>query len=425
MCAKATDAIIGKSDFEGENRIMRYWTRITTILIVFIWVAVGFGTVSSQGPAATPDQYGERYDADPALLTKAMGTADGVPEVALAAFYRAGQPLDQAMIDLALKCWKEKTCDTGTGGNIVLGIADGFGENVWREISHMELILQALTYPQISKIIYVSAQFDTQKALSDFRGLIAQNVNVIIGYPDAGDALLPAVREATRRGIIYVPYSYGKIGEPGTDYLTFVAEDVCKLGENFAAILNREVGKGKVAFLGGTPGNPLSAAWQACEEKALSPDLQLVGKADTNWTREGALQAVSGLLSSNPDLAGISYEYADGFLGGVRAYQAANLPINLVLTLRTDEMGLFCQWKEINNPAFKIFYSAGGNFQIRIALTAAMMKLAGAEIPSSIIVPSSMRQVDASTCDTTVPGETPASSLVPLDILKLMYPPKS
>jgi hypothetical protein len=273
--------------------------------------------------------------------------------------------------------------------------------------------------------MYASGQYDTQKAISDLRSFIAQDVDIIVGYPDAGDALLPAVREATQRGIIYVPYSYGKIGEPGSDYLTFVGEDVCALGQAFAGILNDEVGTGKVAFLGGTPGNPLSAAWQACEEEALGPGLTLIGRGDTNWTREGSLQAVSGFLSSDPDLAGLSYEYADGFLGGVRAYEAANLPINLVLTLRTDEMGLFCEWKDIGNPDFKIYYSAGGNFQARIAVTAAMMQLAGAEIPSSIIVPSHMRQVDEMTCNPNVPGETPVSSLVPIEVIEAMYPASS
>lgn len=403
---------------------MRRWTKITILIVVLVWATAAFSSVSSQ-EMMEPDEYGEIYDADPALLIQALGTTEGVPEIAMAAFYRAGLPLDDAMVDKALECWRDKACDTGSGGELVLAIADGFGENVWREITHMEVILQALTYPQIGRIIYSSAQYDTQKAISDLRSFIAQDVDLIVGYPDAGDALLPAVREATVRGIPYVPYSYGKIGEPGSDYLTFVGEDVCALGQSFAGILNEEVGTGKVAFLGGTPGNPLSAAWQACEEEALDPGLTLIGRGDTNWTREGSLQAVSGFLSSDPDLAGISYEYADGFLGGVRAYEAANMPLDLVLTLRTDEMGLFCEWADMGNPNFKIFYSAGGNFQARIALTAAMMSLAGAEIPTSIIVPSHMRQVDETTCNPNVPGETPASSLVPINIVEAMYPASS
>lgn len=400
---------------------MRRWEKIFIMAAVFVLVAaLGGGASAQDTPEA--DEFGEIYDAPEELLTQALGTTEDVPDIALAAFYRAGLPISDEMRELALQCWRDKICDTGTGGEITLAIADGFGENVWREITHMEAILQALTYPEIGRIMYSSAQYDTQKAISDIRSFIAQEVDIIVGYPDAGDAILPAVREATERGIIYIPYSYGLIGAPGEDYLTFVGEDVCLLGQNFAGVLNEEVGEGKVAFLGGTPGNPLSAAWQACEEEALGEGIELIGRADTNWTREGVLEAVSGFLSSNPDLEGISYEYADGFLGGLRAYEAAGMPLNLVLTLRTDEMGIFCEWADIGNPNFKIFYSAGGNFQARIAVTAAMMSLAGAEVPESIIVPASMRQVDETTCNPDVPGETPVSSLVPVDIITEMYP---
>jgi len=411
---------------------MKRLARINVVVVLMLVLAACTSATPTAAPTAVPaaptaesglDQYGERYDADPALLTQALGTSEGVPQIALAAIYRAGLPVDDAMRTLAIKCWKDKVCDTGSGGELTLAIADGFGENVWREITHMEAILQALTYPEIGRIMYSSARYDTQTAISDIRSFIAQDVDIIIGYPDGGDALLPAVREATERGIPYVPYAYGKIGEPGTDYLTFVGEDVCVLGQNFAAVLNQEVGTGKVAFLGGTPGNPLSAAWQACEEAALGPGLELIGRADTNWTREGALQAVSGFISSDPDLKGISYEYADGFLGGLRAYEAAGLPLDIVLTLRTDEVGLFCEWADMNNPNFKIFYSAGGNFQSRIALTAAMMNLKGYAAPAEgVIVPARMRQVDESSCNRDVPGEYPVSSLVPIDIVAAMYP---
>jgi hypothetical protein len=154
------------------------------------------------------DQYGERYDADSAVLTQSIGTTEGVPEIALAAMYRAGLPVDEARQELAIKCWREKVCDTGTGGDVTVALADGFGENFWRQATHMEFILQALTYPEIGRIIYTTAALDTQKAISDIRSLIAQDVDIIVGFPDAGDALLPAIREAHERGIIYITHSY-------------------------------------------------------------------------------------------------------------------------------------------------------------------------------------------------------------------------
>jgi ribose transport system substrate-binding protein len=339
----------------------------------------------------------------------------------LAAVYRAGLPISSSRLQLALKCWKENSCDTGTGGKFTVALADGFGENVWREVTHMEFVLGALTYPEIGKIIYTSGQNNTQKQISDFRSLIAQKVNLIIGFPDAGAAMLPSYREATKRGIVVVPYTSTPGGTPGKDFTSFVSEDLCLLGKNFAGVMNSQVKSGKIVFLGGTPGNGLSKAWQACEAPALHKSIQVVGKADTNWTRQGSLQAMSGFLSKYPDLKGVSYEYADGFLGGVQAYQAAHKPLNLVLTLRTDEMGLFCTWKKLNNPNFKIYYSNGGNFQSRLALTVGMIKLNGGSVPSTLIVPAHMRQVTKSTCNAGIPGQTSASTLVSDQVLKAMY----
>lgn len=388
------------------------------VALAVVAVAVG---VTAGAVSGSSGQGGERYNANPALLTKAFGTTKNIPKPVLAAVYRAGLPISPARLKLAIKCWKENVCETGTGGDVTVALADGFGENVWREVTHMEFVLGALTYPQIGKIIYTSGQNNTQKQISDFRSLIAQKVDVIIGFPDAGEAMLPSYREATRRGIIVVPYTSTPGGNPGKDFASFVSEDLCQLGKNFAAVLNREVKSGKVVFLGGTPGNGLSKAWQACERPALNKSIQVVGTADTNWTRQGTLQAMSAFLAKHPDLKGISYEYADGFLGGIRAYQAAKKPLNVVLTLRTDEMGLFCEWKKINNPKFKIFYSNGGNFQSRLALTIGMMKLAGAKVPPVLVVPASMRQVTKSSCNPNIPGQTSASTLVPDKVLAAMY----
>ncbi len=385
--------------------------------------ALAAGGLAATVSASSADNYGERYDAKPALLLKAFGTTKNVPKEVLAAVYRAGLPVSTARLRLALKCWKQNTCETGTGGKLTVALADGFGDNVWREITHMEFVLQALTYPEIGKIIYTNGHADVQKQISDLRGLIAQNVGVIVGFPDAGAAMLPSIKQATAKGIIYVPY-LNPIGNPGKDYLTVVGEDLCQLGKNFASILNAQVKSGQVAFLGGTPGNGLSKAWQSCEQPALAKSIQLVGKADTNWTRQGTLQAMSSFISKYPNLKGVSYEYADGFLGGIRAYQAAKKPLNLVLTLRTDEEDLFCEWKKIGNPNFKVYYSTGGGYDSRIALTAAMMKRAGASIGPSIIVPAHMRQVTKSTCNAKLPGQAPASALVPDKVLAAMYPAK-
>ena len=138
-----------------------------------------------------------------------------------------------------------------------------------------------------------------------------------------------------------------------------------------------------IVELGGTPGNPLSAGWQesAEEEIAKHKNLNLLGKAATMWTQEGAFKAMSGFLAQHSKLDALLYEYADGFRGGIRAYVAANKKPTVIVTRRTDEMDVICDWEKINDPNFKIFYSNGQNDQARFALTAAMMKKDGKDVP--------------------------------------------
>ena len=85
-----------------------------------------------------------------------------------------GQP------DLALKCWKNNGCSTGTGGKLTVAYVEQFGENVYRQMSKMEFILQALTYPQVGKIIYTSAHSDLTQGIADFNAAIAQKVSLIV-----------------------------------------------------------------------------------------------------------------------------------------------------------------------------------------------------------------------------------------------------
>ena len=105
-------------------------------------------STAAEGPLA---EWGENTAADPALVEKALGPVSDVPDIVLASIARANQDLDQATIDKALECWNATKCDTGTGGDVTMGYADGGGLNVWRQVTRMEAILQALTYPEIGR----------------------------------------------------------------------------------------------------------------------------------------------------------------------------------------------------------------------------------------------------------------------------------
>ncbi len=103
-----------------------------------------------------------------------------------------------------MECWSKQQCDTGTGGETVMGYADGGGDtvNVWRAVSHMEAILQALTYDEIGTIVSTEADFNPDPAVhaNDIRFLIQRGVDFIVGYPDVGVALADCHQGSRRCG---------------------------------------------------------------------------------------------------------------------------------------------------------------------------------------------------------------------------------
>ena len=385
------------------------------------WVGPGGKTIGSGGG------YGESYKAPSPTLTHALFQPTLLPanamarNIALAAYGRSTKTVNYT---LALTCWKNNGCSTGTNGKLTVAYVEGFGENTYRQMSKMEFILDALTYPQIGKIIYRSAHSDLNQAIADFKSMIAQHVSAIVTYPDFGDAMLPVFQQATKAGIPVSTYAWGYVTGPGTNYTTVVGEDTCKLGQAFANVMNTTVKSGNIAFLGGFPGNPLSLGWQKCEQAALNSNIKVVANEPTNWDPSKVQGIVSGILAKTPDLKGLSYEDALFMSqGGYAAYQAANIPYQGVFTYRTDEAGMGCLADKLKDPALKVYYFSAGNAQIRVALTADLMKLQGAKIPPTIVFPIQLQQQSKrDMCLKGYPPTASGTSLIPLSLLHKMYP---
>src|SRR5215510_1656211 len=391
------------------------------------------GTAGTQAAAAKPSViatgkgFGEVYAAKTSTLKHTLFKATLLPKdkmsknIALAGLGRSDRKVNEA---LALKCWKNNGCSTGTKGKLTVAYIEQFGENVYRQMSKMEFILQALTYKEVGRIIYSSAHSDFTKAFADWRAALAQGVDLIVTYPDFGDAMIPVMKQATDAGIPVATYAWGYVSDPGKNYLTVVGEDTCALGKTYAFVMNNQVKSGDIAFLGGFPGNPLSEGWQKCEEPALRPSIDVVAKEPTNWDPSKVQQVVAGILAKNPNIKGWSYEYGLGMgQGGYAAYKAAGKPFTGVITFRTDDVGMGCLFNQLKNPNLQMYYYTSGNTQIRVAFTAAMMKLKGAKIPPKIVFPIQLQnQRVRDSCVKGYPQEASATSLIPLSLLHKMYP---
>jgi ribose transport system substrate-binding protein len=383
-------------------------------------VANEFGGTLADG------EFGENYTPDPDILAKGLGGAGSLPteerarNVALATIARASVDVDQAQ---ALKCWQDNGCDTGTGGAIKVGLADGFGGNIARQIFKMEFILQALTYPEIGHIGYTDANLDTQKAISDVRSFAAQDYDVILSFPDAGEALVPAYKAATEQGAQVVTWSSGKVGTPGTDYLTYSGSDICSLGNAWGEQFGKSLPDGgKIAMILGAPGNPIDPEHERCLMETLPDNIEIVSKQGTQWSRDAYLEATSAILAEHPDLDGIVGSYGDAFVGAMRAFDAAGISMDGLVTMhQSDDNPFLCAWKDAGGVTESYTY-VGLLLEGRAGLTSAMMKIAGYDVPPQIIFGVQLKPVTNESCRTDIPPDGSPSSLVPPELQKLMYP---
>jgi ribose transport system substrate-binding protein len=383
-------------------------------------------TTNEYGATLNDGDFGETYTPDADLLQQALGGAGSLPaeerarNIALATIARASIDVDE---DLAMECWENNGCDTGTGGELKVGLADGFGGNLARQTFKMEFILQALTYPEIGEIGYTDANLDTQKAISDVRSFAAQGYDVILSYPDAGEALVPAYRAATEQGAQVVTWSYGNVGEPGADYLTFSGSDICAVANAWGTKFGEELPDGgQIAQILGAPGNPTDQIHTDCLLETLPDNIELVAKQGTAWSREAYLEATSAILAQYPDIDGIVGSYADAFVGAMRAFDAAGIPMDGLVTMhQSDDNAFLCAWKDAGGVMDSYTYVAL-LVEGRTGLTAAMMKIAGYDVPPSIIFGASLKPVTMDSCRTDIPPDGSPSSLVPADLQTRMFP---
>jgi ABC-type sugar transport system substrate-binding protein len=305
---------------------------------------------------------------------------------------------------------------------ITLALADGFGANNWRRITSAEAQDEAKKCPSVTKYIYTDGQGNTQKAISDIKGLVAQGVNALVVFPDAGKAILPSLRQAYKAGVVTVPYRVDPGGKAGTDYDYFVSTDFTKAGQLWGDWLVKALnGKGNVINLGGPPANSQSLAEFEGMKKALagSPGIKFIGTTPyyvTNWDPAQTQKVVTAVLAKYPQIDAITTDFGAALASSFGAFDQANRKIPAVAT--EDANVLACAWdkQQASNPGFKLFTVDSQNWMSRTAVQFAVAKATGGKIPASTEVPqkpfedSITGQPNKVTCDNTLSGDAFLSS---------------
>jgi ribose transport system substrate-binding protein len=330
-----------------------------------------------------------------------------------------------------------KTATTGTptaNGNLPswcgakkasLGLTDGFGGNSWRLVTTASAKDEVAKCPNITDFEYADGQGNTQKAISDIQGMAAKGINALVVFPDASQAILPALRSAYKAGVKVVPYRVFPGGTDGTDYNVWVGADFTTDGKNWANwILKNLPNGGNVLFLSGPAGNS-----QGIDEgKALHSVLDPTGKYTfigqqpfevTNWDPALTQQVLTSAIAKNPKIDVIVSDFGPSLVGALPAFGKSNRSIPALVTSDGNVLSCFWEAQKATNPDFKMFTVATGNDNARLAIDWAVALATGGQTPASKQFEAPVFEDSVSgnphpvTCDKSLPGDVYLSAQMP------------
>jgi len=300
---------------------------------------------------------------------------------------------------LAEHCFTAGSCTVGSGKD-TLGILSAVPADGWVNMVAMSTILEALTYPQIGKIIFDTNNADLTTTTSQIHAMISQGVSGIVSFDVFGTAAKATYQAATAAGIPVVLYQ-DVMGPSGKGVVASqVAVNYCQLGQALAQGAAKALGSkgGNVALYTGVAGNaqaygfggnsPSESGWLSCAKQWFAqhqPNIRAVDTSLTNWTEGGNVSATSALISSGKKVNAILYDDAT-FTTVISTYQNAHLPVPALIGWgqENDDVQAWIGAKKAFKMDFSSYY---GPVDAPTAVSLVMDKLAGQTIPNEVNFP--------------------------------------
>lgn len=267
-----------------------------------------------------------------------------------------------------------------------IGFSNGFSGNSWRAMCLAAIKQEAAAHKdQIAELIIVDGQGDIPKQVNDIEGLINQQVDAILCIPNSGSAVANVLRDATKEGIVTVPFNLPVDGEA---WSTYTGTDPTKKGQALGAWLVKALGgHGKIVGLGGLPGNSYTAAcWAGAQEAFKGTGIEVLAMKDAFWEEDRAKVVMADLIAAYPQIDGIWADGGQDSAGACKALLAAKRP--LVPTTGDDYNGLLKLYaaEKARHPKFDIGLMSEPTWESVIALRAALTLLGGGSVPKRQII---------------------------------------
>jgi ribose transport system substrate-binding protein len=270
-------------------------------------------------------------------------------------------------------------------GPFRVGFSNGFSGNTWRTECLFSVKKEAFQHKDLTDLIIVDGQGDISKQVNDIENLVSQNVDAILCIPNSGSAVAPALREATKQGIVTIPFNLPVDGE---DWTAFTGTDPEKKGSGLGKWLRAAAGdSAKIVALGGLPGNSYTAsAWAGAQKAFQGSNIQVLAFRDAYWEEDRAKVVMADLIAAYPEIDGVWCDGSQVAAGAMKALLAAKRP--LVPVTGDDYNGLLKLYQEQsgNYPKFKIGLLSEPTWESVIALRTALKLLNGEDAPKRQII---------------------------------------
>jgi ribose transport system substrate-binding protein len=273
---------------------------------------------------------------------------------------------------------------------ISFALLDGFGGNSWRLITTASGEEEVKKCPSVTEYLYADGQGDTQKAISDIQGMVAKGVDAMVVFPDAGQAVLPALRSAYNAGVVTVPYRTSAGGEDGVDYDLFVGADFAQDALNWSDWIKENFPDGaNILFLSGPPGNSQGVTERETFDKELPADKYIFLGAEpfevTNWDPSLTQQVLTAAIAQYPQIDVIVSDFGPSLVGALPEFEKSDRSIPAIVATDGNVLACFYDENKEDNPDFELMTVATGNDNVRLAIQHAVALATGGVPPEETV----------------------------------------
>jgi len=292
-----------------------------------------------------------------------------------------------------------------------MGFTDGFGGNSWRLVTTAAVREEVKLCPNVTKLYYADGQGKTDKAISDIKGMVAKGVKAIVVFPDAGQAMLPALRSAYKAGVVTVPYRVAPGGTAGKDYNMFIGSDFVLAGKLWGEWIKKNLPNGgNILRISGPAGNSQGAD----ESKGLAqvlgndPKYKFIG-ADpfevTGWDPGKTQEVLTAAIAKYPKIDVITSDFGPSMVSALQAAVASGWKVPAIATSDGNVLGCFFQ---DNHSRLAV--------QWAVALATGGKKPTDKAFPSTLFEDSVSGKPSAVQCRKDLPGDVYLSAKMSGDL---------